>query len=1488
MNQIILETSAMLVAIYCFCDCYRTKTKTGRSYIKGRMNKLKDQHYSFVLLLISLIVSAAASVTDMVLENYFLVRSLFILYLLNEIFYIFHTALGFLFAVYVMNLTGVFGKGRSTFDRLFPLPLILCQILVLLNPITKWIFYIDTNYRYNRGPLLWMLYALCVFYIGYGIIYFMINKQLVSKFDRMAVFILMLIAVLGIVIQAVFAITVELFFESIAFLGFMLLLEDRTLRERAGRYGRMSKSSIVVIALVFFTVIAMNINLIYHAGTDQTERIGETQVNNIKGEMQQRISESESHLFRYSMGLEQMINDKAPHEKVEKYIKDQQDYYLATSNGNCFRAYAASPDWTIIPGFDMPEEYHAVERLWYIGATRHPGQVYISKPYIDADNGHLCYTFSYTLSDGRTVAAMDYTLSTTQEIVKRMSTDVDRFAMIVTDDGTIVACSNEHYQGEELAKALPTYTEMFERVRASKEHRSFITRIEGAQKIIFSSETNNGWKLILVVDYSEFYAGIMDQMILLGAIDILMVAVIIVFYMVSLNNQARSERTLSTTENFIKSLSDDIRNPLNDILKTSSMFPHGEPGWEEVRAIHEAGLRLKETTDNLIAFSDIARSENNKETISEGRRRRHASSVSSRYMRNGIISILIASLLIGLVLCTVISTRWGTVRIGREADRYNNSVSQWMDQKQSILRMFSDVIAADPSVLDDYDKAVEWLDDVAENYSDMTFAYMANPYNTEHPIIMNNGWVPDEDYKVEERQWYIDTERSGDGYSISAPYYDAQTGLYCVTFSRSVYAKDGSFLGIFAIDCLLDKLVGVLADSYNSDSYAFMVDRNGIIINHPYKQYEMSPESSVNVEDTEYAAVYHDGNEFWMRDYDGRLVACCSEKSSLSGFSVIVVQSWWSIYGQVIFMVLIFLIMLIGSIIAVAKMINRFIGWQEETNDRLVRAKDTAVAAEKAKSRFLAQMSHEIRTPINAVLGMNEMILRESADPSIREYADSIQSAGKNLLGLINTILDFSKIEEGKMEIIPVRYDTATMILNMINSVAKRAADKGIEFEAHVDGELPTTLYGDDMRVSQVAVNLLTNAVKYTPEGKVDLYVEKESSDDKTISLRVRVRDTGIGIKEEDIGKLFESFTRLEETRNRNIEGTGLGMAIVNRLLSMMGSNLEVESVYGEGSEFAFTVKQEIIDQTPIGDFEQRAKKALDENGDDTYVYAPGAKILIVDDNELNLKVISNLLKLNGIKPELLLSGQEMLDELKTGNRYDIIMLDHMMPKMDGIEALEKAKEEKLLPEGCAVIALTANAVVGARESYLNAGFDDYLSKPVDVTALEAILAKFLPGEMIEYRKKSGYDAGKDNDREKDDSTEFDALEGAGIDTKEGMKYSGQDKEFYRNVLAEYLYTAKDRTEELDSAFSERDMATYAIRVHALKSVSKTIGAQDVADVAAKLEMAAKAGDEEEVVRGHDELLRQYHRITSVIETLGLPAPSITSDDEEVLEFGPE
>lgn len=1486
MNEIILEISAFCVALFCIVDCFKNRKELYLPLPKGWAKKIGDQHFTYIALLISLMVSAFCSSVEIAMEEY-MIHSKVVLYLLNEVYYLFHTTLPLFFALYIVNITAAGKDRKSKFFFCISAPSLVAVILVLINPLTKMIFFIDDNFNYNRGPYLWILYAIAVCYIVTGIVFFVIFKNSLSKMDRSASIILISIAVLGICIQAFFSITVELFFEAVCFLGFKVLLEDSRIRERNGKATRISKSFIVVIALIFITVIVMNINLIYHASSDQTEQIGKIQVDSIKGDLQETISDAEGNLLRISMGMEQLMNENASLEQLEEYVSQQQQYYYDLSNGNCFNVYAASSGWSIIPAFDMPEEYHATERVWYLGAKQNAGKIFISEPYVDAATGDLCFTLANLLSDGDSVLSMDFTLSKVQDSIKKMGGDENQLSIIVTEQGTIVGCSDTQLQGALLSDVLPQYVEVFERVEASNEHRSFTEKIDGSNRIIFSSETGNGWQLILSVDSDSFYAAIYNQMIMLGAIDLLMVAVIVVFYMMSLNNQEKVENTLVATEGFISGLAEDLKKPVDRMAKlTEDFFKDDADTLGLLREIRESVKRLQEKMDNLVSYSGILKGdmyEGNQKKLNKVKK----ASVSSRYIRNGIIGILMIALLIGLALCLGTSTRWGQTRIRKEADKYTGELTQWMMQQQDILRMFTDVIAADPTVLDDYDQAVNWLNDIAQNYSDMSFCYMANPYK-EHAIIMNNGWVPEPDYKVEERQWYIDTERSGDGYSISVPYFDAQTGLYCITFSRIVYSKTGDFLGIFAIDCYLDKLVNILDDSYSSEGYAFLVDQDGTIINHPDSKYEITSESSVNIEDTEYAEVYHKGDVFGMRDYDGRLVSCYTEKSNMSGFTVVVVQSWWSIYGTVLLMTLIFLIMIGVSIVSVAVLINRFISWQEETNEKLVEAAETAVNAGKAKSRFLAQMSHEIRTPINAVLGMNEMILRESGDESIRDYAMNIQTAGKNLLGLINTILDFSKIEEGKMEIIPVRYDTSTMIGNIVNSISSRAKEKGLTFETHIDSDIPSVLYGDDMRISQVAINLLTNAVKYTRTGRVDLFITGRMKDEETLSLGVRVKDTGIGIKEEDLGKLFESFTRLDEKRNRNIEGTGLGMSIVIRLLDMMGSGLNVNSKYGEGSEFSFEVDQPIVDKTPIGDYEQKMREEAEKREEDKYVYAPKARLLVVDDNDMNLKVIKNLLKQNGISPDLAESGAETLEKLKD-NTYDIILLDHMMPGMDGVETLKKAKEEHLIHDGETVIALTANAVVGARERYLDIGFDDYLSKPVEISALEDALAKYLPDDIVEYRSRS-----EENKEVKetetspndDDILEFfpddkvnetssesrdmkeviSILEENSINTTEGIGYCGKDEEFYREVLQDYTNSSKRRLDELNSAYEAMDIKMYEVKSHSLKSMAKTVGDTTVFEMARALEEAAKESDADKIKVNHQALVDEYSRKAKIIK----------------------
>ena len=1544
MNEIILELSALCIALFCLVDCLKKRKALYLPVPSGWDGKLRDQHFSYLVLLVTLMISAVTSCLEVLLENYFSLNNPFLLNILNEIYFVFHQVISFVFTLYILNMTNAGKEKNRRFFVLFFIPFFIGEILVFINPVTNFLFYIDDEMKYIRGSFLWVLYAIAAIYVLFGIVFFVKYRKRLSKMDRTATLILITIAIMGIIIQAIWSIPVELFFEAIGFLGFMLLLEDKGGEKVTKKGTGFNKSFIVVIALIFITVITININLIYHAGTDQTGRIGTIQLDNIKGNLQETISDAEGNLLRFSLGMEQLL-DKADFDELDKYIREQKQYNNDLTGGNCFNVYAASADWTLIPDFDMPEEYHAVERVWYTGAKQMNGDIYISEPYIDAATNDLCFTLSNLLSDGETVTAMDYSFSKVKDNIGMMSEYEDQTALIVTKEGVIIGCTDMEIQGQHISDALPELTEIFERVKASNEHGNFSTKIAGKEKIVFSNETSNGWQMILIVDYSTFYADIYKQMIMLGAVDILMVAVIIVFYMVSLNNQEKAEQSLAKTETFITGFSEDFMSPVNNIVKTSEIMLRDEetdPA-NSLRDIRESGIRLKEMMNDLFQYSGILKNEaeenNSKENSSDKK-----TSFSSKYIRNGIIGILAVTLIAGLILCLVMATRWGDTRISKEADKYNSEVSQWMLQHQSILRMFSDVIAADPSVLDDYDAGVKWLNDIGQNYPEMSACYLANPYR-EHAVTMNNGWVPEPDYRVEQRPWYIETERSGNGYSISAPYYDAQTGLYCITFSRIVYSKDGEFIGIFAIDCYVDKLINVLDDSYTNDGYAFLIDPDGNIINHPNKEYEMSGEICVNIEDTIYASAFHDGGIFAFKDYDGSYVSCYSEKSEMSGFTVMVVQRWWSIYGSVLIMAIIFLAMLIIGVATVLAMINRFIRWQEETNKRLVEAADAAVSAGKAKSRFLAQMSHEIRTPINAVLGMNEMILRESNDDSIKEYAVNIQSSGRNLLSLINSILDFSKIEEGKMEIIPVKYNTSVMIETLINSVSQRAEDKGLIFETHIDENLPSGLYGDDVRVAQVIVNLLTNAVKYTNKGRVDLFISGEKKD-KILSMSVKVKDTGIGIKQEDLGKMFESFTRLEETRNRTVEGTGLGMSIVIRLLEMMGSKLEVSSEYGKGSEVSFKVDQMITDPKPLGDFKHKAKTENENSAETKYLYAPDARILVVDDNEMNLKVMKNLLKLNGIKPDMADSGEEALN-LMAVNMYDIILLDHMMPKMDGIETLNQAKINNFIFEDTTVIALTANAVVGARESYLNAGFDDYLSKPVEIKSLEAALEKYLPSELISYKTKEEIKVseaereaeakrraeravidGKAEERRKDDrrqledrrhevrrkgdrrknanreadddleileffpedengesgddqknkdsninkDTSSDGIKDIwqylidnGINKADGMTYCADDEDFYKEILKEYATTSADRIKELEDAFAIMDLDTYAIKVHALKSVAKTVGDKQVFERAYALEMASKEKNAETVKEKHPELIMQYQKKADII-----------------------
>ena len=401
-----------------------------------------------------------------------------------------------------------------------------------------------------------------------------------------------------------------------------------------------------------------------------------------------------------------------------------------------------------------------------------------------------------------------------------------------------------------------------------------------------------------------------------------------------------------------------------------------------------------------------------------------------------------------------------------------------------------------------------------------------------------------------------------------------------------------------------------------------------------------------------------------------------------------------------------------------------------ESNKKMEQLKIEADNANVAKSNFLANMSHEIRTPINAVLGMDEMILREANEENIIEYAMSIKRAGETLLSLVSDILDFSKIESGKMTIINEPYNVEEVITDIINTFSLRMRQKGLTFITEIDEGIPKVLIGDEVRIKQIALNILSNAYKYTKEGYVNLKITSKVNKNKCI-LTVSVEDTGSGIKKEALDKLFATFERIDEKKIRHIEGSGLGLNITKNLLLMMGSDIQVKSVFGRGSIFSFELEQKIVDKEPIGKIKAESIKLGDDYRKDVQFVAPNARVLVVDDNVVNLSVMKGLLKKSQVIVDVASSGADAIKMTKK-KEYHLIFMDHLMPEMDGMEALARIKEmDGNLNKNTPCIVLTANAISGAKEQYMNAGFDEYMTKPVDVELLDSNLVKFLPDDLI-------------------------------------------------------------------------------------------------------------------------------------------------------------
>ncbi|MCR5503375.1 MAG: response regulator [Lachnospiraceae bacterium] len=544
--------------------------------------------------------------------------------------------------------------------------------------------------------------------------------------------------------------------------------------------------------------------------------------------------------------------------------------------------------------------------------------------------------------------------------------------------------------------------------------------------------------------------------------------------------------------------------------------------------------------------------------------------------------------------------------------------------------------------------------------------------------------------------------------------------------------------------------------------------------------------------------------------------------------------------------------------------------------------KQHAMDLSESKTRFLASMSHEIRTPINSILGMNEMILRENRDPVVGEYARNIKNSGRMLLMLVNDVLDFSRIEAGKLEIMNAEYSLSKLLSDVMSMTGERAAEKDIKLTIMVGDDIPDGEISDEFRIRQVLINLLGNAIKYTDRGMVSLNVEGEYSREDRFILTMTVKDTGRGIRQEDQEHLFEAFSRGDLNRNVSIEGTGLGLSIVKSILDSMDGTISVESIYGVGSAFRVRIPVGVFDRTAVrSDFE-----TADSDGgygeEPVEITAPSAEVLAVDDNRSNLTIVKLFLKRTMIRPDLCESGEKAIRMCRK-KKYDLILLDHMMPHPDGIETLETIRTDPdSLNKDTAAVVLTANALAGSRQLYMEAGFADYLTKPLDSKLLESTILRLLPEEKLvrgeeKARENSSFsmefipDAwGTKEEREEVDSVKLreDLLKIEGLDYDTAIMHCGGEASILSAIIGDIATECVERCDRMRKSMDNGDINAYRIDAHAIKSLMAMIGLSDLSERARKHEAAAKENDIAFLKDDAENLVSEYEAVCEKLRTI--------------------
>lgn len=1196
---------------------------------------------------------------------------------------------------------------------------------------------------------------------------------------------------------------------------------------------------------------------------------------------------------------EELLANRAGNAMLTNYFYEKADALTNRGDSTCIGVYCSNGKWQIMKDFHPDASYSPRERLWYVGASLAKGELYITSPYVDYRTGQFHYTMSRQLSDAKTVVSMDYTMDEFQQLVEQLPDSYKGQYMIVNKEGMIYAHSNKAFSGHPASDF--GLDDIVRKVYAIDGQRLSLEQ-DGKKYTVYSQKMDCGWRIIGCVEKKNdnLYAAQTPLFLTLWLVAQFVLFVCLLWLI-----------------------------------------------------LH----KIRKNRASLAKKDEIAR----------------MSVKQFRYFTLlCAVFVVISMFFIGQDLTVRLSVQ--KLSMEKNANNYKKKVSEWLSDVDNSL-----------TYIDYYMQDVDEKHINYEEISDMISKVLRDSDTISNIYVYNPSW----EYSViDEKKTYVDEsefDAVGEAFagavvlngeiSVTEPYTDKQYNVYCITLSKAIYRTDGTFFCTVCADCYLDRLINILGADVSEDGYVFLADGQTNIINHPYAAYQMRIDRVSRAADLIYQKAFLDDEPVRFIDYDGKSRYCRVVTDPETGFFIVTMENASKVRDDIMKTITLCMLVLTFGVVMIVLLMRLISKWQISTAKKFQDAADMANQSAQAKADFLANMSHEIRTPMNAIVGMCELILREwGISETVKEYCYNIQNSGRSLLSIINDILDFSKIESGKMELVEDEFDITSTLNDVINMAVARKGNKKLEIIVHVDPTIPVGLIGDEIRIRQIIINLVTNGIKYTNKGCVSIRVS-QTKRDYGINLCVAVADTGIGITPENMEKLFYSFQQVDTKKNRAVEGTGLGLAISKRLVSRMGGFINVTSKYGKGSEFKFVIPLKVSNPKPfvtikdadkvhavgyinfakyecseVADEYRQLVRELNDNLHTeikicdsledlkaavksehfTHIFAsreeylqdvsfyeeemqksevvivqdredaitvatnikclykpfyilsvasvfnheniytnlnrqkdsaarfiaPKARVLVVDDNAINLAVAVGLMRPYRMQVITASSAKDAMMLLRSKD-FHLIFMDHMMPEIDGVEATKLIRQmEGEYYQKVPIVALTANAVNGAREIFINAGMNDFLAKPIELSALDKVLKQWLPNELIQIPMQDSAQTsnGLEQKASEDVVPEGDEL----FNAKMGLFYTGGNVETYNKILETYLDKYEEKRAYIQKLFDEEEWKNYIIEVHSLKSTSMTIGSKELSERAKELELAGKQGDYKTIVEKNAALMELY------------------------------